>query len=300
MVVTDIAIVGAGPYGLSIAAHLREQGRKVRIFGQPMQTWLTRMPKGMFLKSEGFASDLYEPTGSFRLADYCAGQGIPYADVGVPTSVETFSSYGLEFQRRFVPNLEQRTVTGISRQKANFELRFEDGPAVSARQVVVAAGITNYDYTPPALDDLSEDYVSHSSMHHRLEQFAGKQVAVIGSGSSAIDMAALLRKVGAMPELVARKLTIGFPGKPPERRSMLERLRAPQTGLGPGWRSRMCTDMPLVFHALPERLRLRVVRRHLGPLPCWFTRDDVMGNVPMHLGFERKRPLTTAVLVRAG
>ncbi|WP_410722860.1 NAD(P)-binding protein, partial [Burkholderia sp. SIMBA_052] len=35
----DIAIVGAGPFGLSIAAHLRGSGKSLRIFGTPMQIW---------------------------------------------------------------------------------------------------------------------------------------------------------------------------------------------------------------------------------------------------------------------
>jgi hypothetical protein len=61
-------------------------------------------------------------------------------------------------------------------------------------------------------------------------------------------------------------------------------MTAPRSGLGIGWRSRMCTDIPLVFHAMPERLRLRAVERHLGPAPCWFTRDAVANRLPMHLG----------------
>jgi len=51
----DVVIIGAGPYGLSIAAHLKALGVDFRIFGSPMRTWLGHMPKGMRLKSEGFA-----------------------------------------------------------------------------------------------------------------------------------------------------------------------------------------------------------------------------------------------------
>jgi cation diffusion facilitator CzcD-associated flavoprotein CzcO len=63
----EIAIVGAGPYGLSVAAHLRRHDRPFRIFGTPMQSWRANMPAGMFLKSEGCASILSEPTGSYTL-----------------------------------------------------------------------------------------------------------------------------------------------------------------------------------------------------------------------------------------
>src|SRR6185437_6360544 len=74
-----------------------------------------------------------------------------------------------------------------------------------------------------------------------------------------------------------------------EPRPLLQRVLAPRSGLGVGWRSRLCTDAPLVFHAMPESLRLRVVRRHLGPAPGWFMKDRVVGRFPLHLGFDIRR-----------
>ena len=38
-VMTDVAVIGAGPYGLSLAAHLRARGADIRVFGFPMQSW---------------------------------------------------------------------------------------------------------------------------------------------------------------------------------------------------------------------------------------------------------------------
>ena len=84
--VSDIAIIGAGPYGLSIAAHLRARDIEHRIIGEPMQFWLGHMPKGMFLKSDGFASSLYDPGGHFTLRHYCEEHNIEYADLGTPVS----------------------------------------------------------------------------------------------------------------------------------------------------------------------------------------------------------------------
>ena len=105
---TDVVIVGAGPYGLSIAAHLQECGIRYRIIGRPMQFWISQMPDGMQLKSEGFASNLYDPQGDFTLRDFCAQQAIPYTDIGTPVDKRTFCAYGLAFQKRFVPNVETR------------------------------------------------------------------------------------------------------------------------------------------------------------------------------------------------
>ena len=76
--VTQVAIIGAGPYGLSIAAHLRSLGIPFRIFGTPVDTWRRHMPAGMSLKSDGFASCLSDPDDKGTLEAYCAERGIPY------------------------------------------------------------------------------------------------------------------------------------------------------------------------------------------------------------------------------
>ena len=239
----------------------------------------------MHLKSEGFASNLCDPEGSFTLKAYCAEQAIPYADIGVPVAVETFVAYGLEFQRRFVPELENVQVTSLKHStRGHFELTTAAGGAVQARRVVVATGIVSFAYLPPSLATIPAAMCSHSSQHNDLRGFRDRRVAVLGAGASALDIAALLLQAGADVELVARRPTIPFHDPPNEPRPWLQRLKAPRSGLGTGWRSRMCTDLPLVFHAMPRSLRVRAVARHLGPAPCWFVRDAVEGRVPMHLG----------------
>jgi thioredoxin reductase len=284
---TDIAIIGAGPYGLSLAAHLGAQGRDFRIFGDPMVMWRNRMPKGMRLKSEGFASSLYDPGGTFTLARYCADNGLPYADVGLPVPLETFTRYGLEFQRRFAPDVENRTVTVLRRDAGGFTLTFENGEILNARRVVVAVGIGHFAWLPPVLKGIPPALVTHSSDHHALDKFADREVAVIGAGASAIDVAALLHGVGAHPTLVARTDRLHFQDPPPplgEARPLTTRLRWPVSGIGNGWKSYLCAELPLVFRAMPEAFRLNVVRTHLGPAPCWFTKAELNGHVALRLG----------------
>jgi thioredoxin reductase len=279
----NVAIIGAGPYGLSIAAHLRARGIECRIFGEPMDTWLKRMPKGMRLKSEGFASSLYDANLEFTLGAYCKRQGLPYADIGLPVPLATFTAYGLEFQKKFVPQLENKLVVSLSRSSAGFELRLADGEVCCARTVIVAVGLTHYAYMPPLFSDLPQEFVSHSSAHHALDRFQGRSVAVVGAGSSALDLAALLHQAGADVELVARGSAIRF-HDPPHKRSLLERMRAPNTGLAQGWNLVFCTKAPWLFHRMPERFRLDFVRRTLGPAPGWFIKQEVVGKVPFHLG----------------
>src|SRR5690348_3263984 len=102
-------VIGAGPYGLSIAAHLRSHGVDFRIFGLPMHRWRAHMPRGMFLKSEAWASNLFDP-GGYTLRQYCAEEGLPYAQVGAPVLLETLTQYGLSFQQRLVPTVETAMV----------------------------------------------------------------------------------------------------------------------------------------------------------------------------------------------
>src|SRR5579863_5698028 len=125
--IADVVIVGAGPYGLSIAAHLAASGIRFRIFGHPMSVWQRHMPKGMRLKSEGFASSLSDPRSEFPLRHYCQQEGIEYADVGDPVRLETFVAYGLAFQRKFVPNLEEKLVVSVQESPVGYELQLEDG-----------------------------------------------------------------------------------------------------------------------------------------------------------------------------
>lgn len=280
----DIAIIGAGPYGLSIAAHLQKHQPSMRVFGSPMGSWRHHMPQGMMLKSEGFASDLYAPGAGFTLSQYCKERRLPYRDIGLPVPIETFIDYGMEFQRRHVPALEDTSVTSLTRCAEGFELRTASGETVRACRVIVATGIAHFAHLPTLLADTPEGFVSHSSQHADLTRFAGQHVAVVGAGASALDVAALLHEAGARVELVARKAAIDFNLPSAEPRPLKQRILRPRSTIGLGWRSRLCADIPLVFHALPERLRLRAVARHLGPAPGWFVRDKTVGRFPMHLG----------------
>jgi thioredoxin reductase len=280
----DVAIIGAGPYGLSIAAHLKKAGVDFRIFGKPMDLWVHHMPKGMFLKSEGFASSLYDPGKTFSLEVYCKLRGLPYQKIGSPVPLKTFAEYGLEFQRRFVPELEQGFVKSVRRECNHFRVSLESGEDFSAQRVVVAVGLTYYARLPKELKDLPTDLVTHSYNHTTVDCFNGKEVGVLGAGASALDLAALLHQAGANVHVIARGLTIRFhdppSGKPP---SLYQRIRRPFTEIGSGWKLWLCANLPLVFRLMPEDFRIDRVRRALGPAPGWFTKEQTVGKVKFHM-----------------
>jgi cation diffusion facilitator CzcD-associated flavoprotein CzcO len=282
----SIAIVGAGPYGLSLAAHLRERGIPFRIFGRAMDSWRAHMPTGMMLKSDGFASDIYDPRREFTLERFCYDHGIAYSGTGIPVRLDIFCSYGLAFRDRMVPELDERLVMSIDRVSTGFRLRLDDGETVLSRRVILAVGITHFAYIPTELGHLSSEFLSHSFDHHSLDDFRGRSVVVIGAGASALDLAGLLRENNADVQLVGRRPSLKFHSGPAQgKRSPWQRIRHPQSGLGPGLRSGFFANAPAAFYYLPETVRLHLVRTILGPSGGWFIRDKVMGRVPLFLGY---------------
>ncbi len=242
------------------------------------------MPAGTMLKSFGCASNLYDPQAAFTLQMYCEEQGFPYANASGSIPLEIFVSYGLEFQRRFVPELEQTEVIGLERTSDGFSLLTKEGGTIAARRVVLAVGITHFDHTPQVLTSLPNTLLSHSSQHNNVRNFKHRRVAVIGGGASATDLAGLLQEDGCEVHLIARRDAIVFYSPTAPQRSLFHRVLKPRSGLGDGWRGRLCADYPLAFHMMPAKLRASAVRRVNGPAAVWHTKDKIVGKVTMHLG----------------
>jgi thioredoxin reductase len=270
----DVAVIGAGPYGLSIAAHLAGAGIEHRVFGETMACWRNHMPSGMFLKSYGESSDLYDPRSELTLRQFCNERGIPYHDSTIPVSLETFVAYGTAFQQRFVPRVEQTRLVALAETDRGFALSFDNGEAVTARRVVLAVGVLPFKYVPPNLAHLPAALFSHSSDWGSLDRLAGKEVTVIGSGASALDITALLIKRGSKVTLVSRSPELHFGSQPDgAKQSLLRRMLSPHLhGLGSGWLMTICSDAPQIIHALPDSARLAILNHYLGPSGTYYVR----------------------------
>ena len=285
----EVAIIGAGPYGLSVGAHLRKAGMSVRQFGLPMQLWRAFMPEGMFLKSQGFASNLSAPDGTHTLEAFCQATGRPYASYGLPVPLDTFVAYGQWFRTELVPDIEEVLVTDVARRDGGFELSLANSEQVRARKVVIAVGVEHFAYVPEPLSALPATVCTHASAHTDLSVFRDREVVVVGAGQSALESAALLHENGAKVTLVARKDNIRWNGVPlnPDR-PLLQRLREPESGLGSGWATWFYSNHPDWFRHLPRSTRVSRARTALGPAGASWLRSRVEGQFPALTGLSVK------------
>jgi cation diffusion facilitator CzcD-associated flavoprotein CzcO len=263
----DIAIIGAGPYGLSLAAHLAAAGADFRIFGRPMSTWRSHMPRGMLLKSDGSASNLSAPDPKSRLKAWCSARGIEFNDHYIPVPLSAFCDYAAWFQRTYVPKLDVRQVSALAAMHPGFALTLDNGERIEAAKVVMAVGISHFAHMPEALAGFSPQLVSHSHDNRDLAQFAGRQVLVLGAGASAVDTAVLASEAGAHVSLLARTPVLHY-------RAMAQPDAVSWLG------------SPALYRHLPAMLRRRAARRDLAPAPGWFMRGKMDGRVLEYLGYR--------------
>ncbi|MEV2217042.1 FAD-dependent oxidoreductase [Streptomyces sp. NPDC050997] len=283
--IQPVAVIGAGPFGLSTAAHLRARGIPVRVFGDLMVSWRDHMPAGMLLKSTPVASTIDAPQRGHTLVDYCDAAGIRrlVTDEDI-IPVETFIAYGEWFQQKLVPELERERVVSVDRRTTGgggFELKLDSGELFTARAVVVATGLSGLAHLPPELAAAAPDgptptgALSHSSQHHDLTRYADQELIVVGAGQSALETAALAAEAGARVRVVARgRGSVAF-GAPPWRQP---RLR-PESPFGRAWSLWALSYYPHPYRHLPAQARHYLVRRVLGPLGAWWLRERFEGTV---------------------
>jgi Pyridine nucleotide-disulphide oxidoreductase len=236
----------------------------------------------MLLKSLGDSSNLFDPHSSFTIADHYAALRRPYV-FETPIPVDIFIDYGCAFQLRFVPNIDERNVASITRTAEGFNILLDDGESVQTERVVIAVGIRAFTYVPELLAALPEEFVTHSADYGAVDALLGKKVAVLGSGASAIDLAAALYERGVDTSIISRRQNICFQS-PPGAQKFHHKLLYPDTPIGGGWDLWLYANAPQLFHLLPERTRFWLVATTLGAAPGWFMTERVLGRIPIILG----------------
>ncbi|HEX5143709.1 MAG TPA: NAD(P)-binding domain-containing protein [Mycobacterium sp.] len=278
-----VAIVGAGPYGMSVAAHLSARNIEHRIVGRPMQFWSQIAAAGgeRYLKSFCFGTDISSPNPGFSFADYNRPRGLETFE---PCSMENFASYGLWFQEKNLPWVEPVDVVHVEQMPNGFAVSLSNGESFGATHLVLATGLSRFANIPGVLSELEPGLAMHTSDIKAFSAFSGRSVAVLGAGQSALEGAALLHEAGAHPQLLVREDTILWQTRIPEHRSPWRRLRSPISGLGAGPKAWALTNIPGGMHRMPEGWRSDFVRTHLPAEGAWWLRSRVEGRVPIHRG----------------
>jgi FAD-dependent urate hydroxylase len=229
-----------------------------------MSFWEEQMPKGMLVRSAWSASSLSDPSGSFSLSAYEQEQPRPFPR---PLPGGEMSRYARWFQARAVPDLDERLISTVERDDSGFVLRTEEGERIVAGRVVIATGLHSFPFSPPQFDGLGEGLATHSMRVSEPARFADRSVAVIGSGQSAVETAALVCEAGATVELIARAPAIRWLARGEKVRTidpLLQRLLYAPTDVGPAGVSRLVA-MPNLFRRLPRSLQDRLAYRSIRP-----------------------------------
>lgn len=263
-------VIGAGPYGLSAAVHLKAKGIPTRIFGKPMEFW-QKMPPAMYLKSSWSALNISDPAGKYSLNRFSKASGIPQQE---PVPLQTFLKYGSWFQQQLVPEIDRTYVTLLARDGKRFHLELEDGRSIKADRVIVAAGISSFANIPDFAAHLPSQLVSHSQDHASFSCFQGKNVVVVGSGQSALESAALLYEAGASVELISRGPVLWIDRRLYRYTGPAKRIFYPPSDVGPpgvNW----LVSFPLLYRRFSDKARISLDERAVRPAGAPWLRPRV-------------------------
>ena len=200
---TDLLIIGAGPFGLALAAQAAHDGIEHVIVGKPMGFWRENMPKGMFLRS---ACDWHlDPQNEHTIEAFLRTQGKTPKDVE-PLSLEFYLSYAEWFRQQknieplpvYVEQIDRLQTNDFSDETHGFIATTATGETIEAKRVVLAPGFKHFANFPSELTvKLPRGRYQHTSTFVDFRNANDKRFLIIGGRQSAYEWAALLLEAGA-------------------------------------------------------------------------------------------------------
>ena len=192
---TDLLIIGAGPFGLALAAQAKHDQIDHLIVGKAMDFWRRNMPRGMFLRS---ACDWHlDPLNIDTIESYLQTQNKTAKDVE-PLSLDFYLTYADWFQKRKQIEPLPLHIERLDRIDEHFVATTSDDQLITADQVVLAPGFKHFTHVPDELKTKLGQYrFRHTCEFVDLEEAKGKRYLIIGGRQSAFEWAALLLEAGA-------------------------------------------------------------------------------------------------------
>lgn len=267
-----VVVIGAGPYGMAVTAHLRGRGIETIIAGKPMEFW-KGMPPSMHLKSTFSSITISDPERQYTQQRYAAVSKRPIEE---PVPLDFLLGYADWFRERHTPDIQPLYAQHVASDGAGYRVTLDDGSEIKASKVVVATGVAHFARMLDYARGLPRELVTHVQEHADFSPWNGKRVAVIGSGESALETAALLHEAGADVEVIARGPVIWI-----DRRLANDRTRRffyPPSDVGPAGLA-WVVHYPGFFRLLPEQARVKIDQRCVRASGAQWLRSRVDGVV---------------------
>ena len=184
-----LLVVGAGPYGVAVAARAIELGIDTVVVGHPMGFWTDHMPEGMFLRS---GTDWHlDAAGIDTFEAFIEDRGLSSADTD-PVPIAVFLDYASWFQAKKHVSVRDQLVLRLERNEVGFVAWLDDETQIAANAVVAAPGAAFFRQFPEWAPLLPEGVGAHTCDLVRFQELAGARVIIIGGRQSAYEWAALL------------------------------------------------------------------------------------------------------------
>ncbi len=190
---TDLLVIGAGPFGLAVAAQASHLGIEHLVVGRPMDFWRKNMPAGMYLRS---ACDWHlDPVDIHTIDKFLEERRQTAKDVE-PLSLEFYLSYAKWFQQQKRITTLPLHIERVDVTNDRFTATTAAGDTIHARNVVIAPGFTHFTNIPAELKSRLPRFV-HTCDFVDFSTARGKRYLIIGGRQSAFEWAALLVEAGA-------------------------------------------------------------------------------------------------------
>ncbi len=194
-----VAIIGAGPYGLSYAAYCQALGIEYILFGVWMDLWVSKISPDSILRSHIALSCPASPAGQSIINDW-SNENIAMKN-GDGSNNRFSTQQFLSFMRYFTKlnkiNEAKGLISSINKQAGRFLITTNAGMEQEFTDVVIATGLTGMRNYIDADLNVQSDYLIYSDEISKMTSLEKEHVIIIGSGQSAAESAVIALKQGA-------------------------------------------------------------------------------------------------------